>query len=223
MKRIIRGALVYVEAKNVKAITEILNIAEKLGLEISSMQFHKYEDIYSLLLTLERDINIVKFVKDAGTVGGVERVKLLAELPVTQVRPIFTTMLRRIIEAFNGAAMVFMYHAGLVVGHLLREIFPKLPNEEVIERALLLMKGSGLGMGSLTRYSSHNRCVIEIRDSFECSNLRSDKPMGYFIKGVITGLLSELWSVKVKVSEVKCVALGDKYCEFLAVPSSKKM
>jgi len=217
----IEGVLIYLEARDVKAITEVLNIAEKLKLEVLSMQFYKYEDVYSLLLTLKYNLRITKFTETVNKVKNVKKVKLLAELPTVRPRPILTEMVRRVLEAFNNAARVFMFHIGLVVGRTLKEIFPTLPSEEVMERMLLLVRGSGLGEGDLTKYSPPNRCVIEMKDSFECAGLKSKEPASYFFRGVISGLLSQLWRVDVNVSEVKCVALGDKYCEFLAIPSRK--
>lgn len=218
----VKAILIYVEVKGIKAIIEVLNIVEELGLEISSMQFYRYEGTYSLLLTIEYNVGILKFIKVASRVRGVKQVKPLAELPTVYLKPILSVTLKRMVEVFNDAAKVFMYHVGLVIGRVLKEILPALPDEEVIERALLLIGGSGLGKGILTRYSSHNHCVIKMRDSFECIGLKSKRPASYFFRGVMSGLLGELWKAEVIASEVKCIARGDGYCEFLVIPSRKE-
>jgi len=62
------------------------------------------------------------------------------------------------------------------------------------------------------------RLVVRLRDLFECRLFkgRKNKPNSHFMRGILAGILEELFGVKIKVKEEKCVAMGDPYCEFVA-------
>ena len=55
---------------------------------------------------------------------------------------------------------------------------------------------------------------IKIKNSFETKGRKSRTPVCYFFRGFLTGFLSELFKRKIKVTERKCEACGEKCCVF---------
>jgi len=56
---------------------------------------------------------------------------------------------------------------------------------------------------------------IVVRDSFEAKGYgRSDRPVCHFLRGFLSGVVSYVTGVKVVLTEAKCLALGEEYCEF---------
>ena len=73
-----------------------------------------------------------------------------------------------------------------------------------------------IGLGILIYLNVENGFVksVRVNDSFECELVRSNKPYGQFVRGILMGALSRIYRRKVEVKEIKCKAKGDSYCEF---------
>ena len=76
-----------------------------------------------------------------------------------------------------------------------------------------------LGFGAIEvvlNNASDGEVMFRIYNNFECSHYKlSREPKGYFTRAVIRGFYRMLWGrEKVGVKELKCIARGDKYCEF---------
>jgi len=67
------------------------------------------------------------------------------------VRPVLAEALREFIAALGGAAKVFMYHLGLHFGREIAAALSAVRHREVVERPLLILRGSGLGKGGAGR------------------------------------------------------------------------
>lgn len=55
--------------------------------------------------------------------------------------------------------------------------------------------------------------------SFETITRKAKQPSCHFFRGFLAGFLSELFQKTIAVTEEKCVAKGDKRCEFIFEPS----
>ena len=84
-------------------------------------------------------------------------------MSLDHVRPVLAEALREFIAALGGAAKVFMYHLGLHFGREIAAALSAVRHREVVERPLLILRGSGLGRGELVEYAWRERCVIRAR------------------------------------------------------------
>ena len=59
--------------------------------------------------------------------------------------------------------------------------------------------------------------MIRLYDNIECKVFegKKDKPVNHLIRGGLEGAFDEVYGEKFKVTEAKCIAKGDKYCEFV--------
>ncbi|MEM3881054.1 MAG: V4R domain-containing protein [Candidatus Bathyarchaeia archaeon] len=138
--------------------------------------------------------------------------------------PGYEGLIKRVRERFGSAADAFLYYQGIEVGmeyaknH--REIANKLgvTDPQIIFEDISLSMLECMGMGK-TEIVGHkaNPTHIQIRiyNSFECEAARQAKqPYSQLLRGVIAGMITELYKTKVTAKELKCIAKGDKYCEF---------
>ena len=61
---------------------------------------------------------------------------------------------------------------------------------------------------------------IKIKNSFESIGRKSKIPVCNFFRGFLIGFLSELFKRKIKMTEKRCEAQGEKYCVFEFKPES---
>jgi len=61
---------------------------------------------------------------------------------------------------------------------------------------------------------------VLVKNCFEARAVKSKQPVCYFIKGYLTGFLTVLMQKPVNLSEVRCLAKGDEYCEFIVTPEN---
>ncbi|MEM5861375.1 MAG: 4-vinyl reductase [Candidatus Aenigmatarchaeota archaeon] len=67
--------------------------------------------------------------------------------------------------------------------------------------AIVILKGSALAMKYKQIYQKN-----------------SDEPIDYWLSGIIAKHFSVIFETEMEVKEVKCLAMGDPYCEFIAKP-----
>jgi predicted hydrocarbon binding protein len=82
----------------------------------------------------------------------------------------------------------------------------------------------GLGQFSIQQYNPENGVIrIRIENSPVCTRFKnSGKEMGAFMEGVIQGTMGIYFGPKSNCKEVKCVAKGDEYCEYLVTFPAEK-
>ena len=88
--------------------------------------------------------------------------------------------------------------------------------EEILKASLEYLKYLNLFKDYSIKFFSliSNAASIKIYDSFECENVKSDKPVSHFLRGILGGILFTIFRKEVTVYETKCIAKGDPYCEF---------
>jgi predicted hydrocarbon binding protein len=107
------------------------------------------------------------------------------------------------------------YQNGKALAHILKEKY-KLYGEKIAEKCLIVSTTCGWGTIS-TNLEDKLEIRVEIKNSPFISSLRTfNKPICFIQKGFIRGVLEVAYDSHYKVEEIKCVGLGDEYCEFVA-------
>jgi len=118
------------------------------------------------------------------------------------------------------ASLVFLYHLGYNYGAILAKKFLEngLSNENVLVLSLEFLKQTGMFNDyDLTMFNpERGNVVLYIYGSVECSNSLRRKSSSHFLRGIIGGLISEIVGREVTVYETKCIARGDRFCEFIS-------
>ncbi|RLG75354.1 MAG: hypothetical protein DRO23_04285 [Thermoprotei archaeon] len=121
-------------------------------------------------------------------------------------------------EKWGIAASVFLYHVGYHIGETLGNMFKEksFGYEEILKASLEYLKYLNLFKDYSIKFFSliNNAASIKIYDSFECENVKSDKPVSHFLRGILGGILFTIFRKEITVYETKCIAKGDKFCEY---------
>ncbi len=138
---------------------------------------------------------------------------------VMVLEPDFQEMIRGIYEKLGGVAAVFLYHLAYSGGKFLAKYLSErlgLKGKELLIEILKVYQASGWGRVELVTYDLRSmNIVMRLYDSIECKVFRgSGRPASQFIRGHLSGLISELLGTDLRVMERKCIAKGDPYCEF---------
>ena len=122
---------------------------------------------------------------------------------------------------FGEAGRVFLYHLGVEAGKSIYRSYKDYTtsDEEFLLLTKALVKAIGWGIMEEFKLLPNGTYVVRIYDNIECAMCKPSKePTGDFFRGIIAGLLLQLTGKMMLVEEVKCIAKGDPYCEFLAKP-----
>ena len=130
-------------------------------------------------------------------------------------------MFSRLDEVFGTGASVILYEMGVRAGKVIVEEVVEcgIREEDVLKVLAALGVARGWGITEILSWDPRAvRLVLRVWENFECKPLagRKRKPHSHFMRGVIAGIVSKLTGQPVKVREVKCLAKGDPYCEFVA-------
>lgn len=157
----------------------------------------------------------------------------------TLVKPMIAARERAIISHAEGIAKVLeylygrfpvggkalVYYLGYMAGVRLVDLVRKVSDIDnprtLLEITLSMLQTLGYGEFEIEKYSEEGekvKVIINVRDSMECEIVRDtkSKPYSQLIRGVLAGITSRiLVGKKITCSEVKCVATGNPYCQFL--------
>ena len=135
----------------------------------------------------------------------------------------FYNVIRSLQSTFKSGANFVLFEMGKGAGEVrakaLREKFHLIDPKLAITTAIDLATSLGWGNLVLQEFNyNKKRVVIVIHDLFECSALKgfSHEPMGHYMRGACTGLLSVLMDTPMTTTETDCIARGDSYCRFVA-------
>lgn len=141
-----------------------------------------------------------------------ERVALLSQ-------PFFAGMLRRGWSEFGTPFAAILYHvsfAGAV--EQCKRLFELYGKENGLKLAIEYFMAQGHGVLRIDRLTAREM-VAKVYDSFECSVQRgAGAPRGAFVRGIVAGIAAAHWGAspeEIEVDEVKCLAKGDPYCEYV--------
>jgi len=130
-------------------------------------------------------------------------------------------MFSRLDEVFDTGASVILYEMGMRAGKVIVEEIAEcgIPEEDVLKVLTALGVARGWGITEILSWDlKAARLALRVWENFECKPLagKKRKPHSHFMRGLIAGVVSKLTGQPVKVREVKCLAKGDPYCEFVA-------
>ncbi len=118
------------------------------------------------------------------------------------------------------ASLVFLYHLGYNYGATLAKKFLEngLSNEKALVLSLEFLKQTGMFNDyELTMFNpERGNIVLHIYGSVECNDSLRRETSSHFLRGTIGGLISEIVGKEVTVYETKCIAKGDRFCEFIS-------
>ena len=129
-------------------------------------------------------------------------------------------------RAGEGAVALF-YHLGYYSGYTYAEYVRKqleplnLPLTDIIKIAFDLSRSFGDFNSELVWLNiDSGEAIIRVYDSYEATPIRGEKkkPSCQYVRGGIAGVLSRLIGRELIAVEEKCIAAGDKYCEFHIKP-----
>ena len=128
--------------------------------------------------------------------------------------------LRALRKHWGLASLVFLYHLGFNYGAILARKFlgNRLSNEKTLIVTLEFLKHTGMFKDyDLVMFDSERgNIVLHVYGSIECSSSLEEKVSSHFLRGIIGGVVSEIVGKEVTVYETKCIARGDRYCEFIS-------
>jgi len=146
-------------------------------------------------------------------------------------RRIFSIVQRSISDMLGeGCAALVMYNAGYSVGY---DVFAKTvkrfnnDTKSAFEFFITVLTTRGWGDFKIVKFNENdNTYYIRVSSSYGEDLFPSNRAVCHFIRGLLTGSLQCLVDLKEKgiklySREVKCIAKGDPYCEFLIAEVKK--
>ncbi len=123
---------------------------------------------------------------------------------------------RRIGPDFAALLYYAYFHGAL---NLYREYFKKIPRkEDQVNLVKELFRLLGYGIAEVLKVTE-TEARVRIYDSFECRALKNaGEARGGIIRGMIAGWAAGYWNAEygeITIREVKCIAKGDPYCEYI--------
>ncbi len=135
--------------------------------------------------------------------------------------PVYTGLLVRIREELGSAGSAILYHEGLRAGkEAFKQLIKYVKNRsyvEVLRFGALIWRSLGFGLISFPEFNVDKGYVrVRIQNNFECRLFKgSTEPQSHFTRGLIAGWLEEFLNCRLTSKEVKCIAVGDPYCEIV--------
>lgn len=146
-------------------------------------------------------------------------------------KPLYEGFAVGIRRQFGSAGEAFLYYtgyeSGIKLGESYRRIAESLGVEDPIEIAQKIAApvamSMGFGRAELVEASLRPpQATIRMYENPECElGLYSKKPYSHFIRGIVAGILTQLFGVEMMAEETQCIAKGDPYCEFKVTPKEK--
>lgn len=135
-------------------------------------------------------------------------------------KPLYEAFIKLLRDELGSGYTAWLYQLGTEMGKNAykshREIIQSDDPDKMVRFAEALF--AQIGFGKLRVRSldiKGKRALVRVYNSFECELFRdSNEPSSYLIKGMLKGWFSSLFKANIKISEIKCIAKGDPYCEF---------
>ncbi|MCS7104287.1 MAG: hypothetical protein NZ954_01820 [Thermofilaceae archaeon] len=124
---------------------------------------------------------------------------------------------------FGTPYAILLYTVGYGAGKRAYKDHIKITGEPSVQKLCeTLFQAVGFGRLEFVKIDDVKReAVFRVYDSFECQLFKGvGEIRGNFVRGLVAGWLSMHWGVteefEVLAREVKCIAKGDPYCEYVA-------
>lgn len=142
-------------------------------------------------------------------------------------KPLYEALFSGIRREFGSAGEVFLYYMGLESGVKLFEDYKQIGGSAdprtVADIAGAFAFNMGWGVFKLQELNLKKKTArIRFYDNFECTAGKgAGKPYSHFLRGVVAGLFLSCFKTAGTVEEIKCIAQGDPFCEFLVRPAEQ--
>jgi len=135
--------------------------------------------------------------------------------------PVLRGIIVRLREAMGSAAEATLWYLGYYGGYEIADEYRRVHGSSELHEFLEALRQRGLSLGwfrvagyEVSRDGSALRLVLS--DNWECTFFRgSRRPQSHFVRGVLSGFISNAVGRRVVAREVKCIAMGDSHCEFV--------
>jgi|Deesub1362B_J571_1020462.scaffolds.fasta_scaffold00004_355 predicted hydrocarbon binding protein len=198
----------------------------------------------------EADISVDELKKEIKLINSVEQIEIIypetngfiadtASFPLKIgenraiiIRDIgYKGLLTDIRTKFGSAAEAFLYYLGFEAGleygkdhkRIAEEVGLKEAEEIHDNISMPLFISVGYGRMEKIEFKKDKPYVLlRVYDNFECElGKGSNTVFSHFVRGMIAGVLSELLGINIYTKEIRCIAMGDPYCEFESIPKSQ--
>ena len=118
---------------------------------------------------------------------------------------------------FGSAGEALLYRIGLDMGKGMWQglDYYTTDAEEKLEIFKQLFMNTGYGKMDMEIDIIGKEADVIVYDSIECrQGIGSENPYSHYIRGIIAGVFKNIFGGEVDVKEMKCIAVGDEYCEF---------
>lgn len=142
----------------------------------------------------------------------------------------YMELLRGIRQSFGAGGEAFLYHIGFMSGvgfakihkRFAEAIGIKEPAEIYQKISKTMFQWAGFGRVEV-KFLGPEHIEVFVYNSFECELGRGRAiPYSHFVRGIIGGTLGELFERPFTVTEIRCIAKGDPYCQFEATTKIEK-
>ncbi|MEM2667720.1 MAG: V4R domain-containing protein [Candidatus Methanomethylicaceae archaeon] len=135
----------------------------------------------------------------------------------------YSHMIQGIREKFGSGGEALLYYIGFESGKGFGKLHKEFAHNTGINNpfeifniiSATFFQWAGFGKMEVIEITERGG-LIKVYDNFECEIMKkkSKKPYSQFIRGAITGVLSEIFNKEVSVIEEMCLAKGDDLCKF---------
>ena len=133
-------------------------------------------------------------------------------------------------ERLGSGGEAMLYHLGLEAGRIRGRHAAMFAQrlgikglDKGLETVAKALKALGYGIIEFMELQENPpRARVRVYNSIECELGRgAGHPFSQYIRGLITGIASEFFKREMTAREVKCIAVGDHYCEFELQPKGQ--
>ena len=126
---------------------------------------------------------------------------------------------QKVIESIIGEeAKALFYEASINAGKdTTKKLIKKIKNKDFINKLSKFYDSNGCGWFKIKKIDidPEKGGYIQINQSFIAEEYgKSEKPVCDFLAGYFVGIFEEIFKKEYTCEENKCIAKGDKYCEF---------
>ena len=138
------------------------------------------------------------------------------------------TMFNWFDKTFGTGAHAILFDMGEQAGRAAAKKLSRtygLKGRELVEAFLALHVAAGWFNYEVVSFDEEAlKFVIRLYDNFECVPFAGKKkrPMSHLVRGGLAGLFSGVYNRDFKSEEVRCLAKGDPYCEFVLTPREEE-
>jgi len=135
-------------------------------------------------------------------------------------KSVYEALFKGVKEKFGTAGEAMLYYQGFSIGAEIYDYYVKMAKPGDFEELGVVAKAINMTSGwGVIEYVDVNLkkgyAKLRIYKNFECElSSNKKKPQSHFYRGAIAGVFSRVFKKDVNVKEIKCIAMGDPYCEF---------